>query len=202
MPLPLTNLSLNAIHIEVGGTSGTQVSLNDADVRGIGSTDPTYDGGDGINQTSGTQISIGEFRNAQDLTFTLSAISPSIYDYAGSGTATAGLRVGADGYIYALGSETPVNSASSYVQMNTSTDWIIPRTGMSSYYVYAIYSGDTMAGTFSSYLALSSDRTFTLSNSSSGTTKSSSLTIAIWDNNTGSGSALASRTYSLAAERG
>ena len=65
MPLPTTNISLNAIHVEVGGTSGTQVSLNDADVRAIGTTDPTYDGGDGINTTSGTTISIGEFRNAQ-----------------------------------------------------------------------------------------------------------------------------------------
>jgi len=66
MPLPTTNISLNAIHVEVGGTSGTQVSLNDADVRGIGSPDATYAGGDGINTTSGTTISIGEFRNAQD----------------------------------------------------------------------------------------------------------------------------------------
>lgn len=65
MPLPTTNISLNAIHVEVGGTSGTSVSLNDADVRGIGTTDSTYDGGDGINTTSGTTISIGEFRNAQ-----------------------------------------------------------------------------------------------------------------------------------------
>ena len=148
------------------------------------------------------EIKFSNFYGKSNVVFTLSAISPSIYDYAGSGTATAGLRVGADGYIYALGSETPVNSTSSYVQMNTSTDWIIPRTGMSSYYVYATYTGDTMGGTFSSYLALSSDRTFTLSNSSAETTKSSSLTIAIWDNNTGSGSALASRTYSLVAERG
>ena len=42
MPLPTTNLSLNAIHVEVGGSSGTSVSLNDADVRGIGAPDSTY----------------------------------------------------------------------------------------------------------------------------------------------------------------
>jgi hypothetical protein len=78
MPLPTTNISLNAIHVEVGGTSGTTVSLNDADVRGIGAPDSTYDGGDGINTTSGTTISIGEFRNAQDAslnTWALSGIS-------------------------------------------------------------------------------------------------------------------------------
>lgn len=75
MPLPTTNISLNAIHIEVGGTSGTTVSLNDADVRGIGAPDSTYDGGDGINTTSGTTISIGEFRNAQDVSLNTWALS-------------------------------------------------------------------------------------------------------------------------------
>jgi hypothetical protein len=70
MALPTTNISLNAIHVEVGGTSGTQVSLNDADIRGIGGTDSTYDGGDGINTTSGTTISIGEFRNASAFSWT------------------------------------------------------------------------------------------------------------------------------------
>jgi len=201
MALPLTNLSLNAIHVEVGGTSGTQVSLNDADVRGIGSTDSNYDGGDGINQTSGTQISIGEFRNAQDLTFTLSAISPSIYDYSLS-TATAGLRVGADGYIYALGSEAPVNSSSSYVQMNTSTDWIIPRSGMSNYFVYATkISGDNLtSGTLNLSLSLASDQTWQLSNSTDGTVKSTVIEISLWDNELRNGSALATRQYTLSAE--
>ncbi len=80
MPLPTTNISLNAIHVEVGGTSGTTVSLNDADVRGIGAPDSTYDGGDGINTTSGTTISIGEFRNAS---------AASLSTWASSGISTA-----------------------------------------------------------------------------------------------------------------
>ena len=34
MALPTSGaLSLNAIHIEAGGSSGTQASLNDADIR-------------------------------------------------------------------------------------------------------------------------------------------------------------------------
>jgi len=186
--------------ISLGTTAGTDRSIS----AEFGGTVPHalseyYDAASGVPASG--EIKFSDFYGKSNGVFTLSAISPSIYDYSLS-TATAGLRVGADGYIYALGSETPVNSASSYVQMNTSTDWIIPRSGMSSYYVYATYTGDTMGGTFSSYLALSSDRTFTLSNSSAETSKSSSLTIAIWDNNTGSGSALASRTYSLVAERG
>lgn len=66
MALPLTNLSLNAIHVEVGGTTGTQATLNDSDIRGIGAPDTTYAGADGISTTSGSQLSFGEFRNAVD----------------------------------------------------------------------------------------------------------------------------------------
>jgi len=146
-------------------------------------------------------ISISNFYGKSNIVFTLSAISPSIYDYSLS-TATAGLRVGADGYIYALGSESPVNSSSSYVQMNTGTDWIIPRSGMSGYYVYATkISGDNLtSGTLNSYLSLASDQTWQLTNSTDGTTKTTVIEIKIWDNNTGSGSALATRQYTLSAE--
>jgi len=65
MPLPTTNLGLDDIHVEVGGTTGTTASLNDSDIRGIGAPDPTY-APSGINTTSGTTISMGQFRNAQD----------------------------------------------------------------------------------------------------------------------------------------
>jgi len=66
MPLPTTNLTLDAIHVEVGGTTGTTASLNDADIRGIGAPDSTY-APSGINTTSGTTISMGQFRNARDV---------------------------------------------------------------------------------------------------------------------------------------
>ena len=146
-------------------------------------------------------ISISNFYGKSNIVFTLSAISPSIYDYSLS-TATAGLRVGADGYIYALGSESPVNSSSSYVQMNTGTDWIIPRSVISGYFVYATkISGDNLtSGTLNSYLSLASDQTWQLTNSTDGTTKTTVIEIKIWDNDTGSGSALATRQYTLSAE--
>ena len=64
--LPVTNLSMNAIHVEVGGSNNSAVSLNDSDVRGIGYTNKTYDS-NGISQGSGTTISMGEFRGANDL---------------------------------------------------------------------------------------------------------------------------------------
>jgi len=62
-------ISLNEIHVEVGGTSGTTCSLNDSDIRGIGAPNATYadaQNGTGINTTSGTAISIYEFYGAAD----------------------------------------------------------------------------------------------------------------------------------------
>ena len=36
MPLPSSgSISLNQIHVEAGGSSGTQCSLNDSDIRGL-----------------------------------------------------------------------------------------------------------------------------------------------------------------------
>ena len=52
-------ISLNDIHVESGGSSGTTVSLNDSDVRGL-----TAASGYTINATSGTTIAIGSFYGA------------------------------------------------------------------------------------------------------------------------------------------
>lgn len=76
MALPTTNIGLNAIHVEVGGTTGTQCSLNESDIRGIGAPDTTYAGADGISTTASSMISIGEFRNAVD------AVAMSTTNYA------------------------------------------------------------------------------------------------------------------------
>ena len=57
--LPLTNLSFNAIHIEVGGSTGTTISLNDTDVRGLAYPKPSYnEHGSGLG-SSGTIIAVG-----------------------------------------------------------------------------------------------------------------------------------------------
>jgi len=64
--LNLTNLNLNTIHTFVGGSSGTSVALNDSDIRGFTYTHPEFDDG-GLNTTSGTTISMGQFRGASDI---------------------------------------------------------------------------------------------------------------------------------------
>lgn len=62
--LPATNLSLNAIHVEVGGTTNTECSLNDTDIRGITSFTYANAGPSGIDTTAGSEITVGEFRGA------------------------------------------------------------------------------------------------------------------------------------------
>lgn len=54
-------ISLNDMHIEVGGTSGTQVSLNDTDIRGL------------ISKASGAQSSFSEFYGAANVYIPTSA---------------------------------------------------------------------------------------------------------------------------------
>jgi hypothetical protein len=55
-------LSLNAIHIEAGGSSGTSVTINDADIRGL-----TPAAGKSINTASGSIISFSDLYGASSL---------------------------------------------------------------------------------------------------------------------------------------
>ena len=70
MPLPSSgSISLNQIHIEAGGSSGSQASLNDADIRAM------------IGKSSGASNAFSEYRG-------VSASQPSV-SYRGR-TATTG----------------------------------------------------------------------------------------------------------------
>jgi len=62
--LATTNLSLNDIHVEVGGTTNTECSLNDTDIRGITSFTFANAGSDGIDTAADSEIAFGEFRGA------------------------------------------------------------------------------------------------------------------------------------------
>lgn len=63
--LDITNIDMDEIHVKVGGTSGTSVSMNDTDVRGMAAPDATYAGSDGISTGNNSTIAIGEFRNGE-----------------------------------------------------------------------------------------------------------------------------------------
>ena len=60
LPSSGNSISLNQMHVEVGGSSGSQVSINDADIRGL------------ISKGSGVQMAFNEWFGA----------SASIADFA------------------------------------------------------------------------------------------------------------------------
>ena len=60
MALPTSGaLTLDAIHVEAGGTTGTTCSLNDTDIRGL-----TPGSGKTINSTQGTTVDFDDFYGA------------------------------------------------------------------------------------------------------------------------------------------
>jgi len=61
MPLPTSGaISLNQIHVEAGGISGTQASINDSDIRGL------------ISKSSGVTMSFNEWYGAGGTTLSSS----------------------------------------------------------------------------------------------------------------------------------
>ena len=57
MALPTSGaLTLDQIHVEAGGTTGTTCSLNDSDIRGL-----NVPSGRTINSTLGTNIDFADF---------------------------------------------------------------------------------------------------------------------------------------------
>lgn len=110
MALPSSGqISLNQMHVEVGGASGTQASLNDADIRGL------------ISKSSGVQMAFNEWYGASSFD-NLAVISigtyqhlqnpgakfPSYTYYNGWNASSGGLTVGganwgsSSNYDYAL----------------------------------------------------------------------------------------------------
>ena len=90
MALPTSGaLSLNAIHVEAGGTSCTTDSLNASDIRGL-----TAAAGKTINSTLGSNIDFGDFYGASSVSsFTMgmvvgSKITTTTSQYGPSSTST------------------------------------------------------------------------------------------------------------------
>ena len=105
MALPTSGaLTLDAIHVEAGGTTGTTCSLNDTDIRGL-----TPGSGKTINSTQGTTIDFDDFYGASSgFTMTLtvgSSISTSAGDYS---TTTTSIR----GFTSGIGSLSPTSNSS------------------------------------------------------------------------------------------
>tara|TARA_Y100000114_G_scaffold150087_1_gene165149 strand:- start:404 stop:1072 length:669 start_codon:yes stop_codon:yes gene_type:complete len=86
MALPTSgNLTLNQIHVEAGGSSGTACTLNDTDIRGLNAAS-----GYTIPTSSGSAIEIGDFYGAtQALSFVINNGQSS---YIGGGASQYGVN--------------------------------------------------------------------------------------------------------------
>jgi hypothetical protein len=66
-------ISLNDLHVEAGGTTGTQASMNDTDIRGL------------ISKSSGAQMSFSEWYGASN-SVVLQVVDPLISSVSGVGS--------------------------------------------------------------------------------------------------------------------
>jgi hypothetical protein len=66
-------ISLNDLHVEAGGTTGTQASMNDTDIRGL------------ISKSSGAQMSFSEWYGASN-SIVMQVVSPLIGSISGVGS--------------------------------------------------------------------------------------------------------------------
>ena len=85
-------ISLNQIHIEAGGTTGTQASLNDTDIRGLNAA-----AGSTINSTAGTEISFDDFYGASAVSIE-AGLSDSLDSVSGTSDAWATRTVDISAY--------------------------------------------------------------------------------------------------------
>jgi hypothetical protein len=154
-------ISLDDIHVEAGGTTGTTVRFNDTDVRAL------------ISSTASTQVAMSDFYGASSGPV-IGIDDGSLNDFAVASVATASITLAADGTI-------------SYVKQTgsfTDTEWATPTSSGigSSYEARAtLVLGFTPQGAaMNTWLALSSPRTWFLNQITNGS-KSSTFDIEIRD---------------------
>ena len=127
-------ITLNEIHVEAGGTSGSQASLNDADIRGL------------IGKASGTQMAFSEWYGAQATYFTGDTdYSTNFYNtlripYDGTNTAVQGGTQYHHGFMY---NETGAYDSG---QVSTWNDRIVGSSGGVDQYETCYYADGFIFG--------------------------------------------------------
>ena len=116
MALPTSGpLSLNQIHIEAGGTSGTTASLNDADIRGL------------IGKASGATMSFSEWYGASAARNTVNLIisaNTNNYNIKSAAVATGNYVFGATDVTLTINSGVTVGSTSTGTYaLDTGSAW-------------------------------------------------------------------------------
>lgn len=151
-------ISLDDIHVEAGGTTGTVVSINDTDVRNL------------IGSTPGTVVSFDDFYGA-------SAVDVGIDDGAladlrvAPTTSSCSITFHTDGTISTTGNLTTYSD----------THWYSPTTTNigNDYKIQVVVTGSNPSGpALGTYHDLTSDRTWTLSRSSGIASNTLSVSLA------------------------
>ena len=138
-------ISLNQMHTEAGGTSGTQVSINDADIRAM------------INKAANTQMSFSEWYGASanwSATLTVAAITTA--GPKGSTHTRYGFISGSGGSLSDTTVDTLSNSTISTLASNPNSTFglrivSLPATGWTSIRLYDSNRDNTIARTSMTY---------------------------------------------------
>jgi hypothetical protein len=145
LPSSPNAISLNEMHIEAGGSTGTECTINDTDIRGL------------ISKSSGTEMSFSEWWGAS-AGGTVTVSGEVVTHLVGSsGTAIAGIRFNSDGTV-------DKRVGGTYTQIDSGTDWIIPNGDADSTYdvSYTGASGtwSVQASTEGTWTNLGADRLY------------------------------------------
>lgn len=158
MTLPSSGaISLNDIHVEAGGTTGTVVSINDADIRAL------------ISAGSGSEMSFTDWYGASSAVVDIQ--NGALADSRLSGTSSCSITFHTDGTISTTGNSTTYSD----------TNWYSPTTTNigNNYKLRVTVTGDNPTGpSLGTYHNLTSDLTWTLSQTGFGS-KDNTLSLSL-----------------------
>ena len=172
MALPGTNstISLNQIHVEAGGSSGTTASINDSDIRGL------------ISKASGVLMSFSDWWGASAAYFT-GTMTVGAFTFSPSGPTHYGYTSGA--FSGSTGSLSPTSdsnfqSGANIIQLNWTPNTVrlrIDSTATNSGWDNLVVDSTSFARSSATFNSTQNDWTWSTSTNPFGTSGTISISI-------------------------
>lgn len=171
--MPLTNsgaISLNEIHVEAGGSSGTTASINDSDIRGL------------ISKASGATMSFNEWYGASAAYYT-GTLTVGTFKFSPYGANHYGYATGAySGFAGALNptSDSNFQSGANIIQLNWTAYTLrlrIDSTATNSGWSYLNIGSTSFARSNATFNSTQKDWTWSTTSNPIGTSGSKSISI-------------------------